>query len=196
MENEKNLMRTESELPQSELSENAQTCLKSLKTGASLNWQNFLTSMEEAKLTEAEKARLSESAIFYVDKQFRDGHFGNLEGIDPVLIFLGIDDIKFTREHTARILYLYNKYPLHFLYEMCPDDGKLPDGSRYDKIEYTRNLLKKNGATEEELTDEYIRNLWLARETLVKLHNSDNESNITELESGPKNLTDFVRLLE
>ena len=143
-----------------------------LGSGISLNWDRILSSMQALGLKEGERSELTINVVDYINGVFRSGHFTNLEGIKPVLDFLEIDEIKFTTEHVVQLHKLLARHSLSFLYSMSPTlwNGKLRGGKPYDRVEYTRELLQKKSAPPEELTDEYIKALWDARETLVKLH--------------------------
>ncbi len=165
-------MESKGELSKIEHGDNLEWLRKELGGFWTLNWDRVLQEMQEVNPSEEQKAELTSWVVGYMQGALQHGQFGNLEGIDPVLDFLQISRLEFPKEYVEKISKLYKKYSLPFLYAMSPTlyNGKLRGGREYDKIEYTRGLLEKSGASSDELTDEYIEELWDLREILVKLH--------------------------
>lgn len=196
--NEDKMIRQDAEAAQTSISDEVLSLKADLEKGGTHNWNEFLASLEAAAPKDEEKRVLADAMLLYVENQFRNGQFQNLKGIEKVLAFFGIDGIGFTKEHIADILSFYKKYSLGFLYSMSPPlwDGKLQGGREYNKVEYTRGLLTAAGASPDELTDDYIKRLWNAREILVKLHYEGDPSKLEAIASGVKSLADIPRLLE
>lgn len=176
-------------------SKNLQTLREELGGGWSLNWSRVLDSMKATGLSPEIKAELVELVGGYIAKAMEHGQFKNLEGIDPVLDYLGISQIDFDPTALDKIQELYQRYSADFLYSMSPSlyDGKLFDGRDYNRIEYTRELLQKSGEPAEHLTDQYIQDLWRFREVLVHFHNKFRGQTLPPIQ---KKLTPFIHLLD
>lgn len=167
-----------------------------------LNWQRVLTEIQQVDLTDKQRQDLITLTVGYVERVFRNGTFGNLDGIQPILDHLGMDSLEITPEWLECIFTFYAKYPLHFLYQMSPTlyNGRLYNGTPYDRIQYTRALLeKREGTSPTELTDAHIQTLWNIREILVQLHYFARERRISfdpsQLITTSNKLPSLVRLL-
>ncbi len=158
------------------------------------NWTRMLDLFKEFNPSEDQKSLLKDLVINYIEVNFKKGTFKNLKGIETVLDYLEISNLEFNPKLIADILKLYDKYPLPFLLSMSPSlyEGKLINGTPYDEVEYVKELLKKQGAVSEELTDDYIKNLWNVREILVKMHSKT--AGKRENQPKPKML-DFIQYL-
>lgn len=162
----------------------------------SVNFERTLNDMEKIKLSPEEKNDLSALAIGYVQRAIEYGRLGNLIDIDKILSLLGVDELKFSNDTMGEVEKLMEKYPYAFLLEMNPTlyDGKLRGGKEYDKIAYTRGLLRDKGSAEDELTDEHIKKIWQFRELMILFFRKGKLSGKDESES--MRLKDLPKLIE
>jgi hypothetical protein len=149
----------------------------------SLNWERILSVMKGIELREETRQELALLVLGYIERTMIGGHFGNLEGIDVILDYLNIGDVRPTEEWFRLFAEMDARYDQYFLISMYPGltNGKLHGGGVFEEIEYVRDLLKKKGAPPEHLTDAYIESLWKMREALIRFKRIKNRSNLRGL---------------
>jgi len=139
-----------------------------------LNWERIEKQLRSISLNEKEKQTLTTAFLRYIERAVHCGQFGNLNGLVRVMNFFSINEISLTEKWVKKILKHLNRFPAAFLHSMCPGlrNGKLRDGRKYEEVknEYVRELLEVEGASEEELTDEFIEELWNVYEILMHIH--------------------------
>ena len=151
--------------------------LKSLEyriaVSCGVNWVEFYRDLQKLQPSESEKIQLAEKLVTYILKVVKCGAFTNFEGMQPTLQFLQIQAVEFSPKWIETVIDLMSSFSVWFLYDMTPSlyDGKLPGGIKYERMQYTRELLiKRNLMKEEEITDDFLQNLWDAREVMVRLY--------------------------
>jgi hypothetical protein len=174
---------------------NLEVLRQELSGSWNVNWNSVLEKMRTIPLSYEVVDELVGMVVGYINNIFRQGSFSNLDGIEPVLDYLNME-VRFEATQLGKIYELCAKFSLSFLYSMSPPlyGGKLYDfdGPEYNRKEYTRGLLLKQGIPPEEATDEKIQELWDFREILVRLHAQIQDR---ALPSGTKRLSVFVRML-
>jgi hypothetical protein len=162
--------------------------LKSLElriaVSCGVNWVEFYRDLQKLQPSESEKKQLAEKLVTYILKVVKCGAFTNFEGMQPTMQFLQIEAIEFSAEWIETIAGLMSRFSVWFLYDMSPFlyDGKLPGGIKYERMQYTRELLiKRNLMKEEEITDDFLQTLWDAREVMVRLHDLQSRGLIGEI---------------
>ncbi len=176
---------------------------RDLSGHSTLSWERILENLQLLNPNEEERLDLVTLVATYVNTATKYGQFGNLRGIEPVLKYLGIENIGFSRETIDKIRSLYSKYSYCKLMELFAPttwskqdaSGKwrttTHDGKEYRRVPYARARLKESGASPEELTDEYINGLSELWQTLIELHN---KMRGRELPEDPKKITEILLL--
>ena len=135
-----------------------------------VSWQTLLGLMQSLALTEETRQELVLLVLGYIQRMMITGNFRNLDGVVLVMDYLGMEDVRPTEEWCRLLVEFDERYDLGFLYDMSPGlrNGKLWDGREYHRVQYVRELLKKESTPPEHLTDSYIESLWRMRETLIR----------------------------
>jgi hypothetical protein len=128
--------------------------------------------LAKENLKEEEKRNFLDLVTAKMEQTMSGGHFGDLAGAKDLLAFLCVANFEISDEWTRRIEEMYRRFPQGFLASLSPSlyNGKLSDGREYEKIEYTKEKLRAFGASSEEMTDEFVENLWKVREILLLMH--------------------------
>jgi len=165
---------------------------KDLNSCWTLNWDRILAEAHFLALSSEERQKLAELFVGYIERAVQYGTFGNLEKIDPIMKFFDIDGLEFTQNWLETIMMYYRRFSLPFLYRMSPMlyNGKLVGGGKFEKKGYVREMLVKDGAEAEELTDEFIKTLWRVREILVRMHRQGKSAKCAEHQ--PLSMTKFI----
>jgi hypothetical protein len=162
--------------------------LKSLEhriaVSCGVNWVSFYGDLQKLQPNETEKKQLAEKLVTYILKVVKCGAFKNFEGMQSTMQFLQIEAIEFSSEWIETIADLMSRFSVWFLFDMTPSlyDGMLPGGTKYEPMQYTRNLLIRRGLMkEEDITDDFLQTLWDAREVMVQLHDLQSRGLIGEI---------------
>ena len=143
--------------------------IEELKEVKTQNYSRLLEQVRGVEISAESKIALTNALFAEIQGQIERGQFGEIERAKDFMNFLGVKEFSLSPDAEQKIVSLYNKYSYGFLREMSPSlyNGKLSDGTEYNKIEYVRQMMRENG---EEPSDEDIKELWRYREILVKLH--------------------------
>ncbi len=146
--------------------------IERLSDQGSVNFEAIHSELETTPLSDSQKNEIRTLVGGKILDCIRYGNFRDLRGAHSLLKSLDATQLDFDPEWIRFVEQSYDKFSLNFLLSLSPAlyDGHLIDGRPYDKIDYTREQLKKGNFATADLTDDYIKKIWDIRELLIHMH--------------------------
>lgn len=146
---------------------------KQLSEPGAPSFSHVRESLQKSVLSARERRELGLSVVQKVQEVLEGGHFGDLQGAQPLLEMLGVSELQMAPEWSRKIQVFLNRFDEKGLRYLTPPlllNDKLPNGRPYEKISYARDRLMGMGVSPEEATDEFVNDVFKVRELLLKLH--------------------------
>lgn len=167
------LMRRGGEKQIGERDETVANIRKQLSEPGSPSFSHIRECLLKSVLSARERHELGLSVIQKVQEVLEGGHFGDLQGAQPLLKMLGVSELQMAPEWSRKIQVFLNRFDEKGLRYLTPPlllNDKLPNGRPYERISYARERLIGMGVSPQEATDEFVHDVFKVRELLLKLH--------------------------